>query len=68
VAVPRHAATPKIKNYRCRTRNGAGRRIVHCWGRVRRGLATDCEINSLAIEMLHLENTPAFRLREARDE
>lgn len=35
---------------------------------IKHSIANGCEINSLAIEMLHLENSPALRLREARDE
>lgn len=35
---------------------------------IQHSIANGCEINSLAVEMLHLENSPALRLREAHDE
>ena len=35
---------------------------------IQHSIANGCEINSLATQMLHLENSPALRLREARDE
>lgn len=34
---------------------------------IQHSIANGCEINSLAIQMLHLESSPALRLRGARD-